>query len=89
MMGAVFEPWEKCYSVYMWQMVGEDIPSNYEKCTPEVAFACCDLPHISEMGVFISRNLPHISKMGKLGACISLLSGRGGMVMETCAGHYQ
>lgn len=75
MMGAVFEPWEKCYFAYMWQVVGVHIPSNYEKCTPEVAFACCDLPHIS--------------KMGKLGACISLLSGRGGMVMETCAGHYQ
>ena len=72
----------------MWQMVGEDIPSNYEKCTPEVAFACCNLPHISEMGVFISRNLPHISEMGS-GSYISSLSGRGGMMMKACAGHYQ
>lgn len=54
----------KSHFAYMWQMVGEDIPSNCGICTPEVAFACCNLPHISEMGVFISRNLPHISEMG-------------------------
>ena len=48
----------------MWQIVGEDMLSNYGICTPEVAFARYDLPHIGEMGVSISLNLPHISEMG-------------------------
>ena len=53
----------------MWQIVGGVIPSNCGICTPEVAFSCYDLPHISEMEVFISCNLPHISEM----KCVSLL----------------
>ena len=64
----------KCHFAYIWQIVGGVIPSNCGICTPEVAFSCYDLPHISEMEVFISCNLPHISEM----KCVSLLG---------CSGH--
>lgn len=47
-------PVQKCHFAYMWQMVGGVIPSNCGICAPEVAFSCYDLPHISEMEVFIS-----------------------------------
>ena len=49
-------PVRKCHFAYMWQIVGGVIPSNCGICTPEVAFFCYDLPHISEMEVFISCN---------------------------------
>lgn len=40
---------KKCHFAYMWQMVGGDMPSDCGICTPEAAFVCWDLPHISEM----------------------------------------
>lgn len=54
----------KCHFAYLWQVIGRDIPFNCGKCTPKVAFARYDLPHIDEMGVSIFRNLSHISEMG-------------------------
>ena len=74
----------KCHFAYMWQIVGGVIPSNCGICTPEVAFSCYDLPHISEMEVFISCNLPHISEM----KCVSLLRVQWSRPVRTAAPRY-
>lgn len=77
-------PVRKCHFAYMWQIVGGVIPSNCGTCTPEVAFSCYDLPHISEMEVFISCNLPHISEM----KCVSLLRVQWSRPVRTAAPRY-
>lgn len=77
-------PVRKCHFAYMWQIVGGVIPSNCGICTPEVAFSCYDLPHISEMEVFISCNLPHISEM----KCVSLLRVQWSRPVRTAAPRY-
>ena len=77
-------PVRKCHFAYMWQIVGGVIPSNCGMCTPEVAFSCYDLPHISEMEVFISCNLPHISEM----KCVSLLRVQWSRPVRTAAPRY-
>lgn len=77
-------PVRKCHFAYMWQIVGGVIPSNCGICTPEVAFPCYDLPHISEMEVFISCNLPHISEM----KCVSLLRVQWSRPVRTAAPRY-
>lgn len=77
-------PVRKCHFAYMWQIVGGVIPSNRGICTPEVAFSCYDLPHISEMEVFISCNLPHISEM----KCVSLLRVQWSRPVRTAAPRY-
>ena len=77
-------PVRKCHFAYMWQIVGGVIPSNCGICTPEVAFSGYDLPHISEMEVFISCNLPHISEM----KCVSLLRVQWSRPVRTAAPRY-
>lgn len=77
-------PVRKCHFAYMWQIVGGVIPSNCGICTPEVAFSCYDLPHISEMEVFISCNLPHISEM----KCVSSLRVQWSRPVRTAAPRY-
>lgn len=77
-------PVRKCHFAYMWQIVGGVIPSNCGICTPEVAFSCYDLSHISEMEVFISCNLPHISEM----KCVSLLRVQWSRPVRTAAPRY-
>lgn len=77
-------PVRKCHFAYMWQIVGGVIPSNCGICTPEVAFSCYDLPHISEMEVFISCNLPHISEM----KCVSLPRVQWSRPVRTAAPRY-
>ena len=77
-------PVRKCHFAYMCQIVGGVIPSNCGICTPEVAFSCYDLPHISEMEVFISCNLPHISEM----KCVSLLRVQWSRPVRTAAPRY-
>ena len=77
-------PVRKCHFAYMWQIVGGVIPSNCGICTLEVAFSCYDLPHISEMEVFISCNLPHISEM----KCVSLLRVQWSRPVRTVAPRY-
>lgn len=55
---------ENVISLICGRQSAEIYPLTVEKCTPKVAFARYDLPHIDEMGVSIFRNLSHISEMG-------------------------